>query len=936
MSNFNWDNVASHLEVVIASMSASGKGKPCFGQEHAARAIVKRLRDGGTILADEVGLGKTRVALAIMDAVMRAGGAVAAVVPPGLVYQWEFESKEFSDSINSVAPDTCALKKAKKLRSYWGIYDDVDTYPLVNQKNGDWLLVSHNFGFLNRVQSNTELWKFELPILVRSLIALSNEEHGNSIWIKYLSNVFDERSNRSWKTKIEKEEKWNNQVKKAAEYLVKKYNSLSSHTQNFVNEMAPPIKRDGSPLDNAAEPFQQNGYGRKPLHELIGHILGKVDLLIIDEAHKSREEQSEDSDSNGRVMKRLSTLLEEIIQPRNSTSRRLCLTATPVELGASQWKDLLQRAKINEVEKDCLVKFEECLKKANMAPDDPQAIDQLEITAKDFEASLRPVMVRRRRINQKEHKDLLISEETAHPHRFMNTLSVDINDLNEPWKKAVLALEGMSLAAAGTKVNNGAKIVRYRYASGMLDLSAGTAEQDMVANNIPGPKLSKENRVRFWHKLALSHVINHDGRWDSTSHPRVQKTADFIEATLREYPDEKFLVFGTFTKPMQGLVKELNARYVIRQLVSGKPTLSMRVSDDALWNTYQRLDNRNDMLGFSDTHLRFKNKEDLINKLKEAEKEYLNLQERLARWFDEDELLKKLPGDSCLKSMKDDESSGKNLKSVLHQLRADLLEELLEGTSNRRNIFSFNENDTELDDDSRNNLTKRIIEIWSDYIQGAYDQNLSSDIQKSTEWDGDKEFREVDALGDHITPYHLLSAMEIDTTERTTVQRGGFCRLMDGSMAMSTRRIVQERFNRKGAMPKVLVAQSLVGREGLNLHRACRRVVLFHPEWNPAIVEQEIGRVDRIRSLWNEMAIEWKNNDKNPETYPKIECTFVVFKGTYDEWQFRTLESRRRSLEAQLFGALLDEEALARLGEGERLKIAKAAPDFDPVNTIRK
>jgi hypothetical protein len=280
--------------------------------------------------------------------------------------------------------------------------------------------------------------------------------------------------------------------------------------------------------------------------------------------------------------------------------------------------------------------------------------------------------------------------------------------------------------------------------------------------------------------------------------------------------------------------------------------------------------------------------------------------------------------------MKEEDPTGINLKSVLHHLRADLLEELLEGSSHRTYLFNPTDKDTDLDDGSRKELTMRIIEIWSDYIRGAYDQNLASDIQESTDWEGDEEFKEVDSLGDHITPNHLLRAMEIDTNESTAVQRGGFCRLMDGSMAMSTRRIVQERFNRKCAMPRVLVAQSLVGREGLNLHRACRRVVLFHPEWNPAIVEQEIGRVDRIRSLWNQMAIEWKKNGSNPQVYPKIECTFVVFKGTYDEWQFRTLESRRRSLEAQLFGALLNEEALARLEKEERQRILDVAPNFDP------
>lgn len=59
---------------------------------------------------------------------------------------------------------------------------------------------------------------------------------------------------------------------------------------------------------------------------------------------------------------------------------------------------------------------------------------------------------------------------------------------------------------------------------------------------------------------------------------------------------------------------------------------------------------------------------------------------------------------------------------------------------------------------------------------------------------------------------------------------------------------VQLAFNRSHSMPRVLVAQSMAGREGLNLHRACCHVLLLHPEWNPGVVEQQIGRIDRVCS----------------------------------------------------------------------------------------
>ncbi len=68
-------------------------------------------------------------------------------------------------------------------------------------------------------------------------------------------------------------------------------------------------------------------------------------------------------------------------------------------------------------------------------------------------------------------------------------------------------------------------------------------------------------------------------------------------------------------------------------------------------------------------------------------------------------------------------------------------------------------------------------------------------------------------------------------------------RLLQGETKWGTRRYLQAAFNRRGASPGVLVAQSQVGREGLNLHESCRVVLQFHAEWNPGVIEQQIGRV---------------------------------------------------------------------------------------------
>lgn len=57
--------------------------------------------------------------------------------------------------------------------------------------------------------------------------------------------------------------------------------------------------------------------------------------------------------------------------------------------------------------------------------------------------------------------------------------------------------------------------------------------------------------------------------------------------------------------------------------------------------------------------------------------------------------------------------------------------------------------------------------------------------------------------------------------------RSAYARLMVGRAEMSTRRLLQAALKDPNRYPRVLIAQSLVGREGLNLHEACRRVIFL-------------------------------------------------------------------------------------------------------------
>jgi hypothetical protein len=96
-----------------------------------------------------------------------------------------------------------------------------------------------------------------------------------------------------------------------------------------------------------------------------------------------------------------------------------------------------------------------------------------------------------------------------------------------------------------------------------------------------------------------------------------------------------------------------------------------------------------------------------------------------------------------------------------------------------------------------------------------------------------------------------------------------------------TERDVRERlialFNTPLA-PDVLVASSVMG-EGIDLHQECRFVIHHDLDWNPSVLEQRTGRLDRIGAL------------AEREGMP-IEVYEPYLDGTYDEKMFRVVKDR--------------------------------------------
>lgn len=136
----------------------------------------------------------------------------------------------------------------------------------------------------------------------------------------------------------------------------------------------------------------------------------------------------------------------------------------------------------------------------------------------------------------------------------------------------------------------------------------------------------------------------------------------------------------------------------------------------------------------------------------------------------------------------------------------------------------------------------------------------------------------------------------------------------------------QHTFNNSDLNPQVLIGQSDVASEGLNLHRACRSVGLFHLDWNPGRIEQQIGRVDRQDSEWMRAFDAW-NGEGEP---PYIDIHTVAIEGTYDALRTRVVQERAKVLRSQLFGEVLPLEQLSALDEAARNAVERIKIDFRP------
>jgi hypothetical protein len=122
-------------------------------------------------------------------------------------------------------------------------------------------------------------------------------------------------------------------------------------------------------------------------------------------------------------------------------------------------------------------------------------------------------------------------------------------------------------------------------------------------------------------------------------------------------------------------------------------------------------------------------------------------------------------------------------------------------------------------------------------------------------------------------------------------------RLVNGEVKPETRRRLLLTFNTP-LFPEILVASRVLA-EGVDLHLSCRHVIHHDLDWNPSLLEQRTGRVDRLGC-------------KAERASAPIQVYLPYIAATQDEKMYRVVRDRERWFQIVM---------------GEKYETAEAATD---------
>jgi hypothetical protein len=204
---------------------------------------------------------------------------------------------------------------------------------------------------------------------------------------------------------------------------------------------------------------------------------------------------------------------------------------------------------------------------------------------------------------------------------------------------------------------------------------------------------------------------------------------------------------------------------------------------------------------------------------------------------------------------------------------------------------------------SKNDPRESLEEALSQHSAGHL--SLREQIERFRDFAASRVGSERDELFEALKSLQTWTksgAEPIRDDQEEDVRRGPLLanvRLANGAVKSESRRRMMLCFNTV-FFPEVLIASSVLG-EGVDLHLNCRHVIHHDLDWNPSVLEQRTGRLDRIGSMAE-------------ATGSPINVFEPFVEGTQDEKVFRVVKDRERWFNVVMGQQLeLDEWSTERL-----------------------
>ncbi|WP_309969467.1 helicase-related protein [Aeromicrobium panaciterrae] len=871
----------TELSSQLKTHAAKGFEDDWKRQRRTARDILNRLDEQeGVILADQVGMGKTYVALAVAVSKIlekKKQQQVVVLVPPAVAQKWVDDWAKFSGAL--LDPDVEIRCVAEPIRSGEGLLAALDD---PQETRSHLLVVTHTALTASLKDSFIQLALLQAATKGRPGVQAQRDRIAK--WCVRRDGLLrDSRlttdrvslllahSAAEWRqvwSDITGQDLPDDPVPLAVQEALSGLDL--SDLRAVIDDL--PIRRSAGITYKLKTARASLEIVTQSLWRLVLSSTNlKRPLLIVDEAHRLKNEQTRISQLFApRAESETSGALSDIFE------RIVLMTATPFELGHRELISVLSRLsavrpmpKGTEPLENRLDALSEALQNAQAAavtfdhdwgeidaadahlfdqwsknsPPPTEASAQI-VTAwrsatnsiasrKAMNKALAPWVIRHQRPSRRTHLPggaILVASDADSRHGLTVSDEVVLPFLLAARAQSVAAEDGASRPLFAYGIASSFEAFR-RLGSSEPDLDSDTrADDEDRDSGMVGVRHQRGGSAADWYRREIDALLV-DGGLDRSLHPKIKATVD--RATQLWLQGEKCVIFAWYVATGGALEKALAQRIEEFVLESGRKRLGLAGADsDVVLAGFRRISDRllrGDSPGYElvTGHLRAfygehvagavpREREALIGKLVEATVRYLRRREVLVRFTD---LHTELTAEQLWAGISGSNSQGISLLPRWQRFGERMAES---GEKERKRVM-----DALLGDQGTTDAE----------AHGSGDSDLSG------------------GLGARLDPVRRA--------------HGG------------TRREDRERltavFNTPFA-PDVLVASSVMG-EGIDLHHECRHLIHHDLDWNPSVLEQRTGRLDRIGALA-------EHDGCNIDVYEPY------LAGTHDEKMFRVVKDR--------------------------------------------